>query len=189
MATKKQPNKTDVGAEMPEGAGSVDQIRDILFGPQIREMERTLVRLEERLGKEVADLRGDFKTRLEALETFAREEVDAVGQSIVDERKARAAALTDLKRELASLAKDTDKRLTKLDEQARKAHKDLRKLILDQSKSLGDEMQSKHDSLSGTVDREVAELRADKADREALAALFTELAMRIKGEPLLPGTE
>ncbi len=35
----------------------------------------------------------------------------------------------------------------------------------------------------------MAELRAGKADREALAALFTELAMRIKGEPLLPGSE
>lgn len=189
MPTKKQPVKADVVAGMTEGAGSVDQIRDILFGPQIREMERTLDRLEERLGKEVADLRGDFKQRLEALETFAREEVDAVGQSLDDERKARSAALDDLRRELNNLGKDTEKRLTKLDEQARKAHKDLRKLILDQSKGLGDEMQAKHDSLSGTLDREVSELRADKADREALAALFTELALRIKGEPLLPGSE
>jgi uncharacterized protein (DUF3084 family) len=189
MPTKKQSVTSDAVVEMPEGAGSVDQIRDILFGPQIREMERSLVRLEERLGKEVADLRGDFKQRLDALETFAREEIDAVGQSLDDERKARTAALDDLRRELGNLAKDTDRRMTKLDEQARKAHKDLRKLILDQSKSLGDEMQTKHDSLSDTMKRGVSELRADKADREVLAALFTELALRIKGEPLLPGSE
>jgi len=182
MATKKQPAKTETVTEMPESSQSVDQIRDILFGPQIRELEKSIVRLEERLAKEAADLRSTFKQRLEVLESFVKEEID-------DERKARGSALDKLSRELASLAKDADKRLTKLDEQARTARKDLRKLILDQSKKLGDEIQAKHDSLSSTVDSQVAELRADKADREALAALFTELALRIKGEPLLPGSE
>ena len=182
MATKKQPAKTETVTEMPEGVESVDQIRDILFGPQIRELEKSIVRLEERLAKEAADLRSDFKQRLETLESFAKDEIE-------DERKERGSAIDSLTRELASLAKDADKRLTKLDEQTRTARKELRKLILDQSKKLSDEIQAKHDSLSSRVDNEVAELRADKADREALAALFTELAMRIKGEPLIPGSE
>ena len=182
MATKKQPSKTETIVEMPEGAGSVDQIRDILFGPQIRELEKSIVRLEDRLAKEAADLRSDFKQRLDALEIFTKEEIE-------DERKARGSAIDNLSRELARLTKDTDKRLTKLDEQARAARKELRKLVLDQSKALGDEIQAKHDSLSSTVDSEVGELRTDKADRETMAALFTELAMRIKGDPLLPGSE
>lgn len=182
MATKKRTAETEIAAQMPDGSGSVDQIRDILFGPQIREMEKSIARLEDRLAKEAADLRGDFKQRLEALESFAKEEIE-------DERKARGSSIEDLNRELASLSKDADKRLTKLDEQARTARKDLRKLILDQSKKLGDEIQTKHDSLSSTLDDEVTDLRTAKADREALAALFTELALRIKGEPLLPGSD
>lgn len=135
MVTKKQATQTDVAAEIAEGAGSVDQIRDILFGPQIREMEKSIVRLEERLAKEAAGLRSDFKQRLEALETYAKDEVNALGQSHNDEGKTRESADDDLAREIKSLAKDTDKRLTKLNEQTRSAHKDLRKLILEQSKN------------------------------------------------------
>jgi len=182
MAKKKQTAKTEIVAEMPEGTQNVDQIRDILFGPQIRELEKSIARLEERLAKETSDLRSTFKQRLDALESFAKEEIE-------DEREARGSALDKLGRELASLTKDTDKRLTKLDEQARAARKELRKLVLEQSKKLGDEIQSTHDSLAEAVNTQVAELRADKADREALAALFTEVALRIKGESLLPGSE
>jgi len=189
VATKKQTSTSDNAGLIPEGGGSVDQIRDILFGPQIREMERHLARLEERLSKEVSDLRADFKQRLEALETFAREEIDAVGQTVDGERSERMAALDDVGAELKTLAKDAESRLARLDDKTRSAHKDLRKQILDQSKSLSDDIQSKHDALSQTVDREVSELRTDKADREGLASLLTELALRLKGEPLLPGTE
>jgi len=127
MATRKNPAKTETVAEKPESMQSVDQIRDILFGPQIRELEKSIVRIEERL--------------------------------------------------------------TKLDEQMRTTRKDLRKLVLDQGKNLSDEIHANHESLSSTVDSEVAALRADKADRESLAALFAEMALRIKGEPLLPGSE
>jgi hypothetical protein len=188
VATKKKPTQ-DPAELTAEGAGSVDQIRDILFGPQIREIERKLARLEERLAKEAADLRGDFKQRLEALENFARDEVEVVSQSIEGERKDRVAAINELTAELKRLANETEKRLAKLDEQAKRAHKDLRQAILDQNKRLGDEIQTKHESLSQTLDRDVSELRNDKADREGLAALFTELALRIKGDPLLPGEE
>jgi len=127
MATKKQPAKTETVAVQPEGAQSVDQIRDILFGPQIRELQKSIVRLEERL--------------------------------------------------------------TKLDGEMRKSRKDLRKLVLDQGKTLSDEIHANHESLSSRIDSEVAGLRSDKADRESLAALLIEMALRIKGEPLLPGTE
>ena len=127
MATKKQTAKTEKVAEKPEGAQSVDQIRDILFGPQIRELEKSIVRLEGRL--------------------------------------------------------------TKLDSEMRTNRKDLRKLVLDQGKTLSDEIHANHESLSSTIDSEVAALCADKVDRESLAALLVEMALRIKGEPLLPGSE
>lgn len=188
MATKKSSTKESVDLTA-EGIGSVDQIRDILFGPQIREMERKLARLEERLAKEVTDLRGDFKQRLEALETYSREEIDAVSRALEVEKKDRKAQLDDLNSQLKDLSKGTDLRFSKVDEQIRKEQKELRQSILDLKKNLNDDIQGKHDSVSQALDREVSELRDDKVDREGLAALLTELAFRIKGEPLLTGEE
>jgi hypothetical protein len=189
VATKKKSTPPETEGLVPEGGGSVDQIRDILFGPQIREMERALTRLEERLATELTDIRADFKQRLDALESFSREEVDAVSQSVDAERKERSSALNDVTKEIKAFAKDAEARVSRLDEKTRAAHKDLRKQILDQSKSLGDDIQARHASLSQTMDREVTELRTEKADREGLASLLTELALRLKGEPLLPGSE
>jgi hypothetical protein len=39
------------------------------------------------------------------------------------------------------------------------------------------------------MDKETAELRDDKADRTALADLFTEMAMRLKGDFKLPDSD
>src|SRR4051794_10546298 len=44
---------------------SLDKVRDILFGDQMRDVERRFARLEERLIKETADLKDDVRRRLE----------------------------------------------------------------------------------------------------------------------------
>ncbi|MBV9959511.1 MAG: hypothetical protein JO360_13885, partial [Acidobacteria bacterium] len=43
--------------------------------------------------------------------------------------------------------------------------------------------------LLAALEREAAELRTDKTDRSALAALFTELAMRLNNDFKIPGAE
>jgi hypothetical protein len=45
----------------PAEGGNLDQIRDILFGVQSRDLEKRIVRLEERLAKDTTDLRDDIK--------------------------------------------------------------------------------------------------------------------------------
>ena len=52
------------------GTGNLEKVRDILFGHQMREVDRRFVRLEERIIKETRDLRDDMKRRLDALEAY-----------------------------------------------------------------------------------------------------------------------
>ena len=53
---------------------SLDKVRDILFGNQMRDVERRFARLEERLLKETTDLKDDVRRRLDTLEAYMRRE-------------------------------------------------------------------------------------------------------------------
>ena len=171
--------------EVHEGA-NVDKIRDILFGSQMRDYEKRFIRLEERLAKDAASLREETKKRLEALEGFVHQEVDSLGERLKNEKVERTDALKDLEREMHESAKSLDKKHSHLDDELAKGTAELRARILEQSKALTSEIESKHRDLSASLEREVQILQGDKTDRKALADLFTELAMRLKEEFVLP---
>lgn len=174
------------GASPAEG-GNIDKIRDILFGGQMRDYERRFARLEERLAKESADLRADTRRRFETLEAFIRQELEALGERLKSEQHARDEAVQDLSRSLKETHQALERKLAQSDEQSARAQRDLRQQLLDQSKSLSDEIRQKHDELRAIIEREVAALGNDKTDRAALAALFGEVALRLTNEFKIPG--
>ena len=56
------------------------------------------------------------------------------------------------------------------------------------TRDLSDELRRQAEDLLGRLARESQELRGDKTDRKALAALFTEMAMRLNGEFRFPAS-
>ena len=176
-----EPKTESPETEVREAA-NVDKIRDIIFGSQMRDYEKRFSRLEERLTADAQALREDTKKRFEVLEAFVQKEVDSLGQRLKGEKAERGEALKELTRELRDTAKTTDKRLSQLDDQLAQEASALRSQLLEQSKQLTGEIDSKHRALSAALDREVKALRLDKTDREALADLFTEMALRLKNE-------
>lgn len=171
------------------GAGNVDKIRDILFGGQMRDYERKFARLEERLLKESTELRDELKKRFDALEGYIGKEVDSLGDRLKAEHGERAEAVKELAQELKGLAKAMERRTGQLEEHATKSHRELRQQLFDQSKTLSEEIQQKADELAAVLARHVDELRSDKTDRTALAALFAEVSMRLNDEFKLPRGE
>ena len=79
---------------------SLDKVRDILFGNQMRDVERRFARLEERLIKETADLKDDVRRRLETLEAYVRRENESLEGQIKSERGDRVDAHSGLSNEL-----------------------------------------------------------------------------------------
>jgi len=183
----KQPQDgMDGGTPLPEG-GNIDKIRDILFGVQMRDYEKRFSRLEERLLKESADLRDETTRRFDALETFVKNEFEALTERLQSEQRSRDESVQHLSRELQTTAQGLEKKLLQFDEQTTRSQRDLRQQILDQSKKLSDEIRQKNAELSTVVEREVAELAHAKTDRASLAALFTEVALRLNNEFKIPG--
>ncbi|MEQ1728459.1 MAG: hypothetical protein ABL982_08755 [Vicinamibacterales bacterium] len=78
---------------VPDAANpaSLDKVRDILFGNQMRDVERRFSRLEERLVKETADRKDEVRKRLDTLEAYVRGENESLEGQIKSERGDRSA--------------------------------------------------------------------------------------------------
>jgi uncharacterized protein YoxC len=159
-ATQEPKASHDAAADAIAGGASIDKVRDILFGVQMRDYDKRFARLEERLLKETSDLKEDVKKRLAALEQYVKQEVDALGDRLSTEHDGRTDDVKDLGQQL-----------------------------LEQQQRLTEEMQQRHHELLEALSRDAGELRDEKADRAALASLFTEMAMRLSNQFRLPTAE
>ncbi|KJH69748.1 hypothetical protein [Aliterella atlantica] len=173
------------GADL-SGGGNLDKVRDILFGGQMRDYEKRFNRLEDRLIKECSNLREDIKKRLDSLETYIMQEVEALNEGLKAEQVHRDDTTKEIAQELKDATKSLEKKIGQLDEQTSQKQRELRQQILDQSKNLDEDIRQKYESILAVIEREVQELRSDKTDRSTLAALFTQVAMRLNNEFDMP---
>jgi DNA anti-recombination protein RmuC len=188
-ATHDQNSPDAASADPLAGGASIDKVRDILFGVQMRDYDKRFARLEERLVKETSDLKDEVRKRLASLEQYVKQEMDALGDRLSAEHGERVDESKDLGQQLREAAKAFEKKTAAMDDQAARAQRDLRQALLEQQQRLTDEMQQRHHELLEALNRDASELRDEKADRAALATLFTEMAMRLSNQLRLPTTE
>lgn len=176
-------NKGTAGAGEPRetGAGNVEKIRDILFGNQMRDYERKFAHLEERIMSEVSRLREETGRRMEALEGYVNQEFESLGGRLKGERQDRAEADRKLEGELAGTSRSQKQKLNDMEERFGATSRELRQQILEQSRTLRDELARRCEETARVLDRATGELRAEKMDRSALAGMLTSLAMQISG--------
>jgi len=183
-ASKKPDNVTElpVNGDAESGA-SVDKIRDILFGPQIKNYEARFVRLEETLARENGQIKDMMARRFESLESFVKKETEALASRLKAERDERTEVAKDIARDLKSASEALTKKISELDNKTAEAQSGLRQDLLAESRKLMDELRKRSDDLTVLLERRSNELRTDKADRSLLAALLADMAMQISGEP------
>jgi hypothetical protein len=181
--------RPQLSPQEPAGSNSLEKIREILFGGQMQEFQRRCDQLEERLVNLAADLRADLKKSLDSLENSFRGELESWNSRFTTERDERSEAVRGLAQGVHELGQSSEKRLSQLEEQAAQSQRELRQQLLDQSRSLSEEIRQRYAEHSAVLERAIGELRADKTDRSALAALFTELAMRLNSESHTPGRD
>ena len=170
----------------PSEVGNIDKIREIIFGGQMRDYEKRFIRLETRLIKESADLRDETRRRFDVLEMFIKREIDALAERLQIEQRHREESAQAASRALGETAQALESKLAQFDEASARAQRELRQDLLQQSKTLSEEIQLKHAEISTLVEQEVANLQTDKPSRNHLASMFTELATRLNGELKVP---
>jgi gas vesicle protein len=186
----KSASNTDAKAGADEaGVGNIDKVRDILFGGQMRDYERRFTKLEERLARDIVEIKDDVKKRLGALTEFVKHETETLAGRIKTEHDERTDATKELSRELRDASKAFEKKTGQIDDQITRTQRELRQQLLDFNKQLTDDIARKADEVLARLAQESGELRADKADRATIAALLQEVALRLTDELVLPGAK
>jgi ribosomal protein S18 len=162
---------------------SLDKVRDILFGSQMRSVETRLQGLEERLRGEQEALKADFAKQVESLDAFIRSEAKILTERLSAERSKRTEELKSLSAEIKETIRALEKRHVKLEEASNLADAGLRDQLLMQSKSAATELARLGERLSAELQRSHHELKTTKTDSAALSNFLSELAARVGGTP------
>ncbi len=180
MVEKKRDN-SDTG-----GDRNVEQIRDILFGGQMRDYERRFLEITQRLEQESQRLRTDLDKRLTALEKRVDEQNDKLAKQLRQEVSDRGKAVDDLDARTLQAARTARNEINTSFDQLRQDLADAdereRRAVADLASALAELQRNAEAALNAAR----GELRGEKVGREDLAALLTEVALRLKGEFDLP---
>jgi hypothetical protein len=168
----------DPAAENPD---SLDQVRDILFGGQMRMVETRLRGLEDRLLREQTAMRNDLVRTISELEATSKKEFAAQAERLAAERAKRADDLKALGVELRESLKGLERRHQKLEEAASLADAALRDQLLKASAALAADLSRTGDRLSTELERTANALRTEKLDTAAFAGALNEIATKLTG--------
>jgi len=177
----KDKNNTIDEQQPSADVANVDKIREILFGNQIKDFEHKFQQLQEQINKDINTLKNDSKRRIDTLESFVKSEFESLHQRLDGEQEVRIAEMEESTNKLESRIKLLDKRLSEQNKINNDKSRELRQLLLDQSKDLFEQMNQKQLDDRDLVNKVRDELDSEKVDRSALSSLFTELAMQVSG--------
>lgn len=166
--------------------GNVDQIRDILFGGQMRDYERRFQEMGQRLEAEMSRLRDSQDKRLAQIDKRLDEQFDKLSRQLRQEVTDRNQAVDDLESRMQQAARtarsEINNALDGLEGELKAVDERLRDALAELSSALN----VRASEAAAAVSRASTELRAEKVGREDLSALLTELALRLKGDFDLP---
>ena len=170
-APEKPPAETSSSAEVchehggkekmtnPGEANSIEQVRDLLMGTQLKDMEQRLVRQEERFLREISDLRESMKTRSDSLENFMRSEVSSLLHRLQEEQNERAAATKSEQRDRAGALENEKRERGELLEKERRERNETFAQIAKNLVAVEESFDRKLAALSGTLDTVERDLR------------------------------
>ena len=180
MATTKPKQTNGVATESElQTPESLDKVRDILFGGQMRTVETRFRSLEERLQQEQKAQRNDLTRRIAEVEEAAKKELAILAERLSSERAKRLDDVKALATEFKDALKSLERRHQKLEESASLSDADLRDQLMKSSAALSAEFSRTADRLSAALEGAVASLRADKVDTTTLTHTLTEMAARL----------
>ena len=165
-----------------EGSGNIHKIRDLLFGTQMRDYDARFSKLEEDLARELVDIRDATRKHAEATEAYLNQEIESLRARLKNEREERGESVRQIGRDLSLVSDELLKKLTGLEEQLLQTERQLRLEVREAFKNLSEDSGRVQEEATGLIERRFQELRKGKIDRTALAAMLTDVALRLNNE-------
>lgn len=187
----------NTNADMGQGFGNVDQIRDILFGPQLKEYSNRIQSLEialkeykEETDKRLVNLKLETDKSLERVQQVLSTEFQSGLEELTKELKSMSTRNEDERNETLQQIDRLSKRLSSnvatLDEAIDKQTRSLRDDLLSSHKKLQGDLMELRNQFFEELEKRISPLTAVKMAKEDMAELFFELVLKLKGTDLVP---
>jgi len=172
---------------------AMNQVRDLLFGTQLRDIETRFQRQEARFQREVNDAKEALKARLDSLENFMRSETASLVHRINTEASERDAALKAEQRErieavntlagnIAAAEQTLERRIAALSSTLDNAEQEIRKLMQVETNSLNNKIDEKYSDALNVISETASQIRHDMVYRSTLSNMFTEMAVKLSSQ-------
>jgi uncharacterized phage infection (PIP) family protein YhgE len=158
---------------------SLDQVRDILFGGQMRMVDARLQGLESRMQQEQASMRAEFTRELANIDDAMKRGIAQLNDQLAGERSKRADDLKALSSDMRDLVKSLERRHQALEEAASQADAELRDHLVKQSVAQSADLARTADRLSNQLDQVSTKLQNEKLDTTSLATGLTDFLGRL----------
>ncbi|GJL69152.1 MAG: hypothetical protein NPIRA06_17870 [Nitrospirales bacterium] len=161
-------------------AGSLDKVRDILFGAQSRDIEKRFATLEDRLLQESSRLREDLTKSVDDLKTHMNQEILGLVGKLQQEQDRRVATIQDMGQTVRTVESQISNRIVELTEHASNQFQAMSAEMQQQKHELIEQDQEAMSRMEAQFEQAVNELKVEKADRAVLAEMLMEVALRLK---------
>ncbi|UQZ87993.1 hypothetical protein C4J81_01670 [Deltaproteobacteria bacterium Smac51] len=223
-------NRYNQGPKDQAADAPMEQVRELLFGAQLKDMEVRFKRQEERLLREIHDVKDSLKKRLDSLENFMKSEVSSLlsrlrqeqeerdaaqkaeqreriealkaesrerteairneinerteaqrkeeherVEGLKSEERQRLEAVNQINTDIGNMTETFERKLTKLANTIDTAERDLRALLLTESGSLTDKIETKYSDALTVLAKTAAQIRSDMVYRSSLTSMFAEM--------------
>jgi len=161
--------------------GNVDQIREILFGSQSRELKEKFDKLEasiksihEEMRKKMEQAQNDFNSKIES-------EVETISRKIKNMTSQQQDEFADVRDSALKQEKRLQNALDIVEEELNAKREQLQKQQAENTTTLRSQMDTLQDELLTVLDEKISELGLSKLSRDDAADIMMEAAMAMKG--------
>lgn len=172
--------------EVREKLGNIDQIRDIIFGPQMREYDARLDQVRSDMEKH----QQEFSDRLEHLKVSLSSEIRNVTEALEKKLKTfhtnHTEEETDLRQQVDRLNRKLNSGMESLDESLEAKTRSIKEELTETRDRYQGEILSLRDMIMSEIDEKAQQLQAGKVSRFDMAAALFEMGLRLQGEEFIP---
>jgi hypothetical protein len=164
--------------------GNVDQIREILFGSQSRELQERFEKLEEsiktmhsEMRKKMEQTQNDFNIRIE-------NELEAISRKMKNITTQQQDEFADVRESALKQEKRLQNTMDIMEDELNAKREQLQKQQISNNATLRLEMDTLKDELLSTFNDKMSDMNGVKLSRDDAAEILMEAAMAMKGKQL-----
>ncbi|MGQ4647489.1 hypothetical protein [Lyngbya aestuarii] len=172
--------------DMRERLGNIDQIRDIIFGPQLREYNSRLDSIESQISLLEKDISESIAQTQAACLTELRAAVDSLDTKIKSFNLTTQNDTAEIRQTVDHLNKKFSGNIEALDQTVAQQTTSLRSDLSDTRERLQEDIRSLKSQIFEQLEMRFSALKDTKVSQADLAEILFELGLRIKGTELAP---